>query len=1028
MKRLLIIFCSLYCVVANAQFNPSSHVVVNDAIGQAQAAPVEGRGMFWDAGNFVWRDYQSTAEAIATLNLLKYRFGHFPVYVHSGGTLNGNGTYTGGTTIVYWWKTDLTDGSLVRWYTDSTASGGSFFAIANNLSEGVPLTMRSNLGLGSMATQNIAGGGDLTGNWPNITVSQFAGLPPSYYLSYANLTGKPVIPPQINITDAGQFQHTGTYPNLVFNSILPGFEQTLLKLNTVSQVDSINIGSFVFRVFGTSALGLPRGNTAQRPGSPSVGDTRWNTDSLALESWSGSAWVHPTGGGGGGSGITALTGDGTASGTGSVPFTLATVNTNVFGSNTFLKFATNGKGLTTSAVAVGGGDIIGALGYTPYNATNPNGYISSVSIFNGGSGQGLVYSLDSVKSLFANTPLSLDIVTNAHAITIKVDTTNSITGLTTLYENGLKQNLVTLTTTGFASPTFNQGTGALNIPNYGADTINAITGLTTLYQNSLKLSVVNIGAVQNATTYSITNSGGTGATLNVANATHAGLIDSARWFLVDSIYRGLKVLNVFVANGLTQSNGDSLYWGGTLLRNTTIDGSNAFSLTLDSMKAQAGKGFKINFGSDAGWDLFTKDSATGFWTRIPKGTPGQSLQMLSAGGIGFAAQTGTGGGPDSAVLAGFGMTKVVASTNITLNVDSTKFTTLWNEFKNSAGSDTLIRLCYGIPEPDVTGSTTNGTPILWKFLTSGGGHTLSPDLDSCIFVNASGHLLIGFPTAQGVAGAVLAGDEQTYPLSVMGIIGNQDNYEFIGHIAYSGLGIQYVGSGSGGLWNIQHSTLEGWTATIDTSTQGILSFDLTDPAGQFLGAPNDQTQVIYNGANAGFHFVKAFTGLTRGYKFFLCDAFGDTVRNYSPQATDRITISNGSQTWQSIDFRQFLTATNPYLASGLPNFWFLGVYRAFPDSLKIIRPPNFAAVASGTAGQINTAWTAVANAANFYELDRSTQQNFAANVTVLVNFTNVTSFNDTGLTTGTKYWYRLRASRVANVYSGWEERGPITAP
>jgi len=48
-----------------------------------------------------------------------------------------------------------------------------------------------------------------------------------------------------------------------------------------------------------------------------------------------------------------------------VSLTLATVNSNVYASNTFLKFAVNGKGLVTSATPVGSSDITGALGYTP---------------------------------------------------------------------------------------------------------------------------------------------------------------------------------------------------------------------------------------------------------------------------------------------------------------------------------------------------------------------------------------------------------------------------------------------------------------------------------------------------------------------------------------------------------------------------------------------------------------------------------------------------------------------------------------
>jgi len=71
------------------------------------------------------------------------------------------------------------------------------------------------------------------------------------------------------------------------------------------------------------------------------------------------------------SGVLIFTGDVTGSGmTGSpVTLTLLPVNANIYGSNTFLKFAVNGKGLVTSATPVTSLDIIGALGYTPVPST-----------------------------------------------------------------------------------------------------------------------------------------------------------------------------------------------------------------------------------------------------------------------------------------------------------------------------------------------------------------------------------------------------------------------------------------------------------------------------------------------------------------------------------------------------------------------------------------------------------------------------------------------------------------------------------
>lgn len=110
-------------------------------------------------------------------------------------------------------------------------------------------------------------------------------------------------------------------------------------------------------------------------------------------------------------------------------------------------------------------------------------------------------------------------------------------------------------------------------------------------------------------------------------------IDTANF--KDSIYalNGLQIIGTgFNKIGL----------GGFISQNTTISGSNLYAFTLDSMQAATGRGFRVNFGSDAGWDLPVRDSATGFWTRIPKGTVGQGLIMLGSGGIGWGTVSGSG--------------------------------------------------------------------------------------------------------------------------------------------------------------------------------------------------------------------------------------------------------------------------------------------------------------------------------------------------------------------------------------------------
>jgi len=121
MKQLLIILSFFLALAGSGQtYNPNTGTLSNKPYSPAQAVPTDSRSYFYDATNLKWRAYQSTAEVLSYLNLSKYRAGNFPIYVHSGGTLNGNGTYTGGTVSQYWFKDGVTNGDLVAF----SAGGG----------------------------------------------------------------------------------------------------------------------------------------------------------------------------------------------------------------------------------------------------------------------------------------------------------------------------------------------------------------------------------------------------------------------------------------------------------------------------------------------------------------------------------------------------------------------------------------------------------------------------------------------------------------------------------------------------------------------------------------------------------------------------------------------------------------------------------------------------------------------------------------------------------------------------------------
>jgi hypothetical protein len=174
-------------------WNPAIHIPINDALGQSQQAPIDGRSMFYSLSPIKWRPYQSTNEVLSTLTTTASRFGNFIIIVDSGGVLQNDGTFLNGHNVYYMFADSTTNGGLVKLNLFGTSGCVGCLLAANNLSDllNVP-TARNNLGLGSMAVLNATGAGDLSGTWPNISVTQFNGQLPSYYLNYNNLTNKPV--------------------------------------------------------------------------------------------------------------------------------------------------------------------------------------------------------------------------------------------------------------------------------------------------------------------------------------------------------------------------------------------------------------------------------------------------------------------------------------------------------------------------------------------------------------------------------------------------------------------------------------------------------------------------------------------------------------------------------------------------------------------------------------------------------------------------------------------------------------------
>ncbi len=124
-KLLLVLIAAAISFTGAAQlYNPSLHTVTNKAIGIAQANPTDARSFYYDQTLFKYRPYQSTGEVLTYLNLQKYRFGNFPIYVNLSGTLQPDGSYTDSTITEYWFIGCVND-TCLKVKTSGGGGGGT---------------------------------------------------------------------------------------------------------------------------------------------------------------------------------------------------------------------------------------------------------------------------------------------------------------------------------------------------------------------------------------------------------------------------------------------------------------------------------------------------------------------------------------------------------------------------------------------------------------------------------------------------------------------------------------------------------------------------------------------------------------------------------------------------------------------------------------------------------------------------------------------------------------------------------------
>lgn len=132
-------------------FDPTQHTVTAKALGVSGDAPTDGRCMFYDAVNFKYRAFVSTAEVLSYLTASAQRQPNNLIVVNTGGSLSA-GVITGGTNALWHFKDGKTNGELVEL---STGGGEGSSPVEQTLTDGATITW--DYSLGSFAKVTLGG-------------------------------------------------------------------------------------------------------------------------------------------------------------------------------------------------------------------------------------------------------------------------------------------------------------------------------------------------------------------------------------------------------------------------------------------------------------------------------------------------------------------------------------------------------------------------------------------------------------------------------------------------------------------------------------------------------------------------------------------------------------------------------------------------------------------------------------------------------------------------------------------------------
>jgi len=443
------------------------------------------------------------------------------------------------------------------------------------------------------------------------------------------------------------------------------------------------------------------------------------------------------------------------------------------------------------------------------------------------------------------------------------------------------------------------------------------------------------------------------------------------------------------------------------------------ALTIPSTNSITSKGYVLGAKTFTGKQTFAASATGGASINIPSGTAptspadGDTWQASNhlytrLNGVTYQLDQQVGGGGSGTVTTVTGTSPIIITStptitpNVTISQASASTngylsSTDWTIFNNKKSAFNSIFLSPGqalntgfiilasaIVRP-ANSPVYPTNPITWEILEHTTNHNSS--FYDTISGDTDGSLLIDYPTVKSVMNLTITDDESfaSAGMFVGPSVGLTDAHAFV--YQNRPRTVALTGDGAG-----------GWTKTGDFTSDFTVTGYGTGTGTSFNVANfNDYPgiSIDYIGPN-NWGVQRFYSGLgSYNVLFALRDRFTGQFIDVLPGTTDQIIISAGVRPKQiltnnwNVD-NAFMTGPSSFV-----NFWITGLFEAW----MVIAP------SSATSAKVQ--WQSYPSATG-YKIYRDTHKSFCCQTLVHTGTDN--EFTDTGLTTGTTYYYKMVAT------------------